>query len=177
MTGLEQQLHESLPKLSFRARSILDALLLHGGPIGSEAEVAERVGLSSRFALGRMMRREGLPALPELAAWISVLSWIRNLEHSKVSLFALATHCGKSPATCYRVVRRLTGLTWTELKARGCCWALCLFLDRCQTIDLPSREVGKPLVYAPRSSVDDNVPAYGSDTRKHRAIHFRTHLE
>ncbi len=144
VAALEHELCVALPHLSLRARVILDALLLTGGSIGSATKVAQRSGLPSRHALGRMLRRQGLPGLRELAAWISLLGWIILTERSKVPLFLIATHSHRSPAVCYRTVKRLTGLTWVQLKVRGSPWALRLFVARCHAAgrgrrDLPVR--------------------------------------
>ena len=136
VTGFEQHLHAALPHLSFRMRSIVDAVMLAGGTIGSSARVAHRVGLSSRFALGRIMRREGLPALHELTAWITLLRWTTAAASRRTSLFELATQSHRSPAASYRLVKRLTGLTWVQLQARGASWVLRLFVHRCQAISL-----------------------------------------
>src|SRR5258706_417642 len=111
MTRLEQQLHTALPDLTFRTRAIVDALFLTGAGIGAAGRVAPLVGLRSRFALGCLLRREGLPGLRELADWISLLEWVTAAECPRTSLFALATHGHRNPAVAYRVVRRLTGLT------------------------------------------------------------------
>jgi hypothetical protein len=135
MTGFEHQLHIALPHLTFRTRAIVDALLLTGAGIGAAGSVAPRVGLPSRFALGRLMHREGLPGLHELADWISLLEWVAGEERSGTSLFTLATRCHRNPAVAYRLVKRLTGLTWVQVKARGSRWVLRLFLHRCHSID------------------------------------------
>lgn len=148
MTGLEHQLHAALPNLSFCTRGILDALLLDGGVIGSAARVSELVGASSRFSLARSLHRNGLPPLHDLAAWISLLTWITNAERSNQSLFTIAIHSGRSPAACYRVVKRLTGLTWTRLRSRGSRWVLRQFLRLCQanrrSLHMLERSAGFP---------------------------------
>ena len=132
--NVEQRLHAALPHVAFQARAILDAARLAGGRIGPAAEVARTLGLSSRFALGRMLRRQGLPGLRELAAWISVLEWVALAERSDASLFVIATRSRRSPAVCYRTVKRLTGLTWLELKGRGYTWVWDRFVRRCRVI-------------------------------------------
>jgi hypothetical protein len=128
---LRRDIHRALPPLSPAAGAILDALLLTGGSIGSAAAVAHRLGLS-RFALARMLARQGLPGLRELAGWISVLEWINQAERSRVPLFVFATRTRRSPAVCYRTVKRLTGLTWGQLKRRGALFAIALFAARCR---------------------------------------------
>ena len=132
VAALEHELHAALPYLSVRARVVLDALLLSGGSIGSATQVAARLGLPSRFALGRLLRRQGLPGLRELATWISLLGWMIRAERYKLPLFVIATRSRRSPAVCYRSVKRLTGLTWVQLQARGSPWALRLFMARCR---------------------------------------------
>jgi len=140
-SALEHHLHAVLPHLSRGARVIVDVIRLRQGNVGSTGLAAQLFGFPSRFALARMLRREGLPGLQELAAWISVLGWVVAAERSRVSLFVIAGHSGRSPPVCYRTVRRLTGLTWAQLRARGSPWVLRLFIDRCQML---RRESGSP---------------------------------
>lgn len=131
--ALQHQLHNAFPHLSFHAWAILDALMLGGGCIGSTTAVARRLGFPSRFALARMLRRQGLPGLRELGAWISLLRWLIAAERSEAPLFVIATRSRRCPAVCYRTVKRLTGLTWVQLRARGSAWALRRFIARCQS--------------------------------------------
>jgi hypothetical protein len=44
----------------------------------------------------------------------------------------LAFHVHKDPATCYRTVKRVTGLCWLELRKRGLKWMLERFVAHCQ---------------------------------------------
>ncbi len=135
MTGFQHPLHTALPHLTFRTRAIVDALLLTGAGIGAARSVAARVGLPSRFALSRLMHREGLPELHELADWISLLGWVGSAERSDTSLFTLATRCHRNPAAAYRLVKRLTGLTGVQVRVRGSRWVLRLFLHRCHRVN------------------------------------------
>ena len=112
----------------------MQALALNGGATNCATTVARSIGSSSRFAFARTMRREGLPALHELAAWVRVLKWVAQAEHGSRSLFDIATRSGRSPAECYRTVKRLTGLTWVELRPRGFHVTLSLFVRRCENI-------------------------------------------
>ena len=59
--GMEHQIRAVLPHLSIRAQAIVDALWLGGGRMGSATNVARQLGLTSRFALGRMLLQQGLP--------------------------------------------------------------------------------------------------------------------
>jgi hypothetical protein len=133
-SALEHHLHAVLPHVSRTAQAIVNVIRLRQGKVGSTVLAAQLFGLPSRFALARLLRREGLPGLQELAAWISVLGWVVAAEQSRVSLFMIASHTGRSPPVCYRTVRRLTGLTWAQLVARGSPWVLRLFIDRCQML-------------------------------------------
>jgi hypothetical protein len=131
---VERVLKVALPRLSVRGQAILDAVRLAGGAIGSTATVARRLGLSNRFALARVMQRDGLPGLRELGAWVALLEWVAVAERSGMPLFAIAVRSHKSPAVCYRTVKRLTGLTWMQLKGRGWEWLLGRFLRRCRVV-------------------------------------------
>jgi hypothetical protein len=130
----DDALKDALPHLSVRGQTVLDAVRLAGGTIGSSATVARRLGLSNRFALARMMHRDGLPGLRELAAWVGLLGWIAVAERSGAPLFVIAARWHKSPAVCYRTVKRLTGLTWMQLRGRGWEWLLGRFLERCRVV-------------------------------------------
>lgn len=139
--ALEHHLHAVLPHLSRTAQAIVDVIRVRQGKVGSTALAAQLFGLPSRFALGRALRREGLPGLQELAAWIGMLGWVVAAERSRVSLFVIATRSGRAPPVCYRTVKRLTGLTWTQVVGRGSPWVMRLFIDRCQML---RRESGSP---------------------------------
>lgn len=134
MTGFEHQILVALPHLSARLGGVVHTLVLKSGSMHSATKVARSMGLSSRFALARRLRREGLPALHELAAWVRLLGWVNHAEQGTGSLFAIATQFDRHPAECYRSVKRLTGLTWVELRALGMSGAVRLFLRRCRAI-------------------------------------------
>ena len=126
-----RRIHHLLQHLSLRAQAIVDALLLSGGNVGTARELAPRIGESNRFALARLLRREGLPPLHSLAAWTRVLSWIDNAEQSGCSLCQLAFHCKKDPAVCYRTVKRVTGLGWEAVRRRGSRRLIAEFVAHC----------------------------------------------
>src|SRR5437764_9835538 len=134
VAGRARPLLAALPHLSGPVRTIVRALVLSGGTMSCATTVARSTGLSSRFVLGRMMRRAGLPALHELAAWVRLFVWVTRAEQGAESLFAIATHSGKSPAVCYRTVKRLTGLTWLESRSLGSRGILRLLLHRCEVL-------------------------------------------
>ena len=87
--GLACPLRVVLPHLSFQARAVLDSLWLGGGSVGCATRGAEVLGLRNRFALARMLRREGRPGLRELAAWVSILGSVMATELSSVLLVTL----------------------------------------------------------------------------------------
>jgi hypothetical protein len=128
---IARQLHELLPHLSLRAQAILDGLLLSGGDLGTAREVAPRAGEPNRFALARLLRREGLPPLHSLAAWTRVLTWVDCAERSGSSLCQLAFRYKKDPAVCYRMVKRITGLSWRDLRRRGYRRLIAEFVAQC----------------------------------------------
>ena len=103
-------------------------MLLSGGSIGTAAQVAPHLGLHNRFELARFLKREGLPPLHDLAAWASVLAWLDRAEGTGCSLCQLAFRARKDPATCYRTVKRVTGLRWVELRRRGSAWVMQRFV-------------------------------------------------
>ena len=127
-TWIAQHLHTALPHLSVRAQAILDALLLSGGRLGTARELAPQIGEPNRFALARLLRREGLPPLHSLAAWMRVLTWVERAEESGSSLCELAFRCKTDPAVCYRTVKRVTGLSWGALRRRGSHWLIADFI-------------------------------------------------
>ncbi len=128
-SNISSILHESLPRLSLCGRAIIDAALLNGGSIGTAQDVAHHLGLRNRFALARLMTREGLPPLKDLAAWASVLTWVDRTERTGCSLCEQAFRVRKDPGFCYRTVNRITGRRWQE---HGLTWTLKLFLTHCR---------------------------------------------
>lgn len=144
-TAVRKALHRLLPTLSERTWAYLDALILSEGSVRSAHAAAAQLGLQNRFALARLLRADGLPPPHQLADWIRVLLWVSSWERHPVSLFRLAVQCHKNPAVCYRAVKRLTGLHWTEVRTRGLDWLVRSFAHRCvqvQRVSAPSRGRG-----------------------------------
>jgi hypothetical protein len=117
-------------RLTLRTRSVLDAILLSEGSIGSAEHVATRLGLENRFQLARLLKREGLPPLHRLAEWATVLSWVIAAEERGVSLCYLAFRSRRHPSACYRLVKEITGMCWAEVRARGSRWLQRAFVKR-----------------------------------------------
>ena len=117
--GTVAAIRPALSRLSLITRTVIEALLLTGGSIGSAEHVAEVMGLRNRFELARRLRREHLPSLHRLAGWATVLDWMEKLERSGASLCRHAFLTKRDPGACYRVVKRTTGVDWAVLRRRG----------------------------------------------------------
>jgi hypothetical protein len=115
-------IHVVRPRMTLFPRAVVEAVLLSEGSIGSTQLVARLLGLRNRFQLARMLKREGLPPLHRLAAWTTILSWVRAAERDGTCLFRLAYRSHRHPAACYRLVKEVTGLSWTEVRLRGSEW-------------------------------------------------------
>jgi len=103
-------------------RVLLEALVLTGGELGSAEQVAEALHFRNRFQLARRLRREGLPPLHEIADWIRVMRWVDEWEARGTALCHQAVRAGRDPSACYRLVQRMTGVDWTDLRGRGSSW-------------------------------------------------------
>jgi len=123
------------PHLTLLSRVVLEAIHLSEGSIGPARAVARHLGLENRFQLARLLRREGLPSLHRLAAWATVLSWVRAADHTGVSLCRMAFRSNRYPAACYRLVREVTGLRWGQVRARGSAWVQLQFLREIEELD------------------------------------------
>jgi DNA-binding beta-propeller fold protein YncE len=109
-------LHDALPGLSTRGRAVINTLVCDNGCLPSVGDLCTRLGLRSRFQLRRLLRYEGLPPYEELSGWVSVFHWVLRAEADGETLHALARHEQRNVETCYRLVRRVTGLRWSALR-------------------------------------------------------------
>ncbi len=146
MEPLAPQLHSAVPRLSAAGHEILALLAGSGGRIASADCFAVRLGLRSRHQLARVLRREGLPHVEELCAWIKTLQWLLEWEHTRQSLFTLALEGAQHPPTCYRLVKRVTGKTWRQTCADGYAITLLSFVNRCSTLRYRSEMALRPAV-------------------------------
>jgi hypothetical protein len=112
-------------------RAALEALVECNGRVLPARILAARAGLASRHQLARLFHREGLPSMDELSAWVHLLTWTMAWESERRSLCRSALRSGRDPAVCYRVVRRLTGLPWSEVRALGTAWLILRLLECC----------------------------------------------
>jgi len=110
------------PRMTLYPRAIVEAILLSEGSIGSAQLVAGLLGFRTRFQLARLLKREGIPPLHRIAAWSTILSWVLAAERDGTCLFRLAFRSHRHPAACYRLVKEVTGFSWTEVRKRGSTW-------------------------------------------------------
>ena len=121
-----------LPWLSAQGRAVINVMVCENGRTGSADLVAARLGLRTRFQLARLLRREGLPPYELLTGWASVLYWVFEANRTGSTLLALARRAHVDPAMSYRLIRRLTGLRWSELRRVGTAEVLRRFLTLCR---------------------------------------------
>ena len=120
-------LNTALPPLTREARAVVELLACTNGLLPSGGEVVTFLGLRTRHQVARVLRRAGLPPLEELAGWTRVLHWLHEAERTGNSLLQLARESRLEPATCYRLVRRLTGLPWSRVRRDGVAGAVSRF--------------------------------------------------
>jgi len=75
--------------------------------------------LRDRHELARELRREGLPAYSAVAPWVRVLLFSLQWELNGVTPGRLTLNRGGDAAPIYRMIVRVTGLKWTEIREMG----------------------------------------------------------
>lgn len=130
---LTNLLHTSLPHLSVNGRALLSALGCVNGRPNSISDIAQWFGFHDRYQLARALKREGLPPMETLCGWIRTLYWIIESQASGATLRELARREHLDPAVAYRLVRRITGHRWSEIRQAGLGEALLGFRDQCRT--------------------------------------------
>ena len=125
-------LQTALHWLSPQGHAVVECLIVREGFPRSAHETALSVGLRNRFQLARLLYREGLPCLEDLAGWIRVMLWVLEWEVSRTSLSQSALGAIRDPATCYRTVERVTGLGWNEVRTLGSTWVLFSLIECCR---------------------------------------------
>ncbi len=120
------------PAMTLLPSAIVEAVFLAEGSIGSAQEVARNLGLGSRFKVARILKDAGLPPLHRLAEWATLEAWLRAAEDEGASLCHLAFRSRRHPSACYRLVKKLTGLRWGQLRARGLRWFQREFIKKLQ---------------------------------------------
>ena len=120
--ALASLLQHALPWLSTDGRAVLNTLVCNNGRVGSAQALCERLGLRSRFQLNRLLHREGLPPYEELSGWVCVFYWMVRGDAAgagRAPLRALAPQTHIETASAYRLVRRVTGHCWKDLRRAG----------------------------------------------------------
>jgi len=87
-------------------------------------EVAIRLGYRSAVNLSRALPRLGLPSFRPLRNWCCVIGLLQRSRHPDWSMMRHAVRCGTEPSAYYRLVRRTTGRTWSEVRALGEEWVV-----------------------------------------------------
>jgi len=128
---LTSVLHTALPHLSENGRALLNALGCTNGHPPCSHDLATWLGFHDRYQLARALRREGLPPLEVMGGWARTLYWMGEAEASGKSLRELAEQEHLDPAVAYRLVRRVTGRRWSEVRREGLAVAMLRFRDRC----------------------------------------------
>jgi hypothetical protein len=132
-------LHAALPWLSPRAQALIDLMVMQRGHLGSAVRLALAVELKTRWQLARLLSREGLPCLEELAAWIRILVWVVESETTGMALSRYALNAERDPSPCYRTIGRLTGLSWKRVRNLGSDYVLLALIERCRRPGEPRR--------------------------------------
>ena len=179
---LTSVLQTALPHLSESGRAVLSALgCMNGHPPGS-TELATWLGFHDRYQLARALRREGLPPLEVIGGWARTLYWMTEAETSGKSLRELAERERLDPAVAYRLVRRVTGRRWSEVRREGLAVTMRRFRDRCgmktpASASLPLAVVQGTAVPPPRipvrltnRTVGGHSPAVMSRAPGHRVV-------
>jgi hypothetical protein len=92
---------------------------------------AHRLGLRDRHQLAYVLRRDGLKPLRILASWIRLAVWLSEFEYNRKSLCSAALMEAQDPGSRYRLVKRLTGLEWSQVQARGLTWLIEELVGKC----------------------------------------------
>jgi hypothetical protein len=127
-------LQTALHWLSPQGHAVVQQLILTQGYPSSASQLALAVGLRNRYQLSRLLEREGLPCLEDLAGWIRVILWVSDWESKRVSLSQSALGAIRDPAACYRTVERVTGHSWNRVRSLGSTWVLVELVDCCNRV-------------------------------------------
>jgi hypothetical protein len=125
-------LQTGLHWLSPQGHAVVQHLIRTQGYPGPANQTASALGLRNRFQLSRLLEREGLPCLEDLAGWVRVMLWVLDWESTGVSLSRSALGSVRDPAACYRTVERVTGLGWNRVRSLGSSWVLLALLESCR---------------------------------------------
>lgn len=94
------------------AATLADVLWIVADATTSTDRIAREIGYGNRHALARALRVHRLPSCATLTRTATVLRLVAAVQDGDVSLPRIALAGGKEPAHAYRLIRRMTGLTW-----------------------------------------------------------------
>jgi hypothetical protein len=120
-----------IPSLSPLSGLVVQALIQARGAFADATLFAHRLGLRDRHQLAYVLRRDGLKPLRVLASWIRLAVWLAEFEYDHRSLCSAALLEAQDPGSRYRLVKRLTGLEWSQVQARGLSWLIEELVGNC----------------------------------------------
>lgn len=160
----------ALPWLSPQGRAVIHSLICDNGRAGSTQLLCERLGLRTRFQLNRLLQREGLPPYEELAGWVCVFHWMLRADAGAAqgALRPMASESSMALASCYRLVRRVTGRHWTRLRQVGTDEVMRWFVERTRPhglLSAPERHHSSVSVAPAMLREPPTAPALGAPRR------------
>ena len=126
-----QAMLDALPGLPSDCKLLLKALLDSGCKYQAASVSADLMHLRNRHAVNRTLRKHGLPTYRRLVGWVRVLSMVLSWERYGRALSRSATDLDGDPASYSRTIKRVTGLSWSEVRSRGSAWVLMRLIEEC----------------------------------------------
>ena len=87
------------------------------------SDVARAIGLKDSAALNTHLCRHRLPRFHELHDWLFVLRLVEEFS-SDDSLNAWELRSGIAASSCYKMVERVTGHSWSAVRVLGMSWVI-----------------------------------------------------
>ncbi len=131
LVSLHIMLDARLPTLSPGSRAAVAKLVTGRGLYGDANAFARGLGLRDRYQLTYLLGRDGLRSLRTLAGWVRVAVWLVESELQGTSLCRAALAEAQDPGSRYRLVKRLTGLDWSQVRSRGLLWFVEELVEHC----------------------------------------------
>lgn len=161
---LTSVLQTALPDLSKNGRALLGVLGCLNGHLPKSQEFAEWLGFHDRYQLARALRREGLPSIEVIGGWARTLYWMSEAEKTGKSLRELAEREHVDPAIAYRLVRRVTGQRWSEVRREGLAVTMLRFRDCCAKV-AGRRSASRAVPRSMKLAVGDGVVRFAAPPR------------
>ena len=134
-------LHERRPVRSRAVELMLMQLCLFRGegfvPMQTICAVCR---VRDRHALARELCREGLPRYSAVAPWIRVLLFSLQWETNGATPGGLMLRHGLDAAPVYRMIARVTGLSWLEVRELGSALVLELVVADWKPVATPGHD-------------------------------------